>query len=172
MRLRRAIAQSAVLAVLAAGAGFVFNAFSVNGIDPFDHRADVPVIGGAAVDTAGAEAREGIRFIGIGELREMLQSGRMVLDARARSAYESGHIPGALLCDYYDMGRCLDEVLPLLNPYEEIGLYCTGPLCDDAEMLARELYELGYRRLSVFSGGIEAWENEGLPLEEGMPEVP
>jgi len=172
MMFRKAIAQAAVLGILSVAAALVFNAFSANGLNPFDDHSDVPVI---EEPEAGAEedaGREGIRYIELAELREMLRNGLIVLDARTRPAYEAGHIPGALLCDYYDMGHCLDVVLPLLSPYEKIGLYCSGPLCDDAEMLARELYDLGYRKLCVFRGGMEAWEGEGLPVEEGMPEVP
>ena len=37
-------------------------------------------------------------------------------------------------------------------------------------MLARELYTLGYTKLCVFKGGIEAWTEAGLELEYGPEE--
>ena len=61
----------------------------------------------------------------------------------------------------------MDDVIPLLGFEEEFVIYCTGPLCEDSEMLARELYTLGYRKILVFRGGLERWEEDGLPLEDG-----
>ena len=44
---------------------------------------------------------------------------------------------------------------------------CAGPECEDSELLARELYTMGYTNLLVFRGGYEAWTEAGLPVETG-----
>ncbi len=169
MRLRRAIAQAVLVALVAAAAAFIHNALSENGIDPMRDLGEVPVFesgqplqGGAAVEDA-----EGDRLVSLEEFRELMEAGNPVLDARTPDEYRSGHIPGAILCDYYEMGRYFDRVLPRLDPAQRLGVYCSGPSCDDSEMLARELYSMGYTRLCVFKGGIEEWTEAGLPLEYG-----
>jgi rhodanese-related sulfurtransferase len=172
MKLRQAITQAILLAALAALAALAFNAFQPNGIDPFRRQILIPAVdrtGSAAEDSAGAES-EGIRFVSLEELQGIIEGGDPVIDARTEGEYAEGHIPGAILCDYYQMGVYLDEVLPRLSPRMRIGIYCTGPLCDDSEMLARELFVLGYTNLCVFRGGIEEWTEAGLPVETGSGE--
>jgi rhodanese-related sulfurtransferase len=172
MKILRAITQAILLAAVAAGVAFAFNAVQPNGIDPFRRPAEVPVLdrsGGEPRDSTAAP-HEGIAYISLEEFREILDAGDPVLDARTAREYEEGHIPGAILCDYYEMGTYFPKVLPLLAPKMRIGIYCTGPLCDDSEMLARELFTIGYTNLCVFSGGIEEWTDAGLSLETGQGE--
>jgi rhodanese-related sulfurtransferase len=171
MKIKSTITQAAAIVLIGAVAGMINNAFSVNGIDPF-RKLDAPVFDRAETEAAesGREERDGICFVSLDEFREFVETGAPVLDARTSDEYEAGHIPGAMLCDYFELGYYLDIVLPRLNPDEEIGIYCTGPSCDDSEMLARELYAMGYKRLCVFSGGMEEWIEAGLPVEHGPEE--
>jgi rhodanese-related sulfurtransferase len=172
MKMLRAITQGVLLAAVAAGVAFAFNAVQPNGIDPFRRPAEVPVVVGDSTSSPDGPAapHEGIRYVSLEEFREILDAGDPVLDARTDREYEEGHIPGAILCDYYETGNYFEKVLPLLAPRMRIGIYCTGPLCEDSEMLARELYTLGYTNLCVFRGGIEEWTDAGLPLETGQGE--
>jgi rhodanese-related sulfurtransferase len=171
MKIKSAISQAAAIVLIGAVAGMINNAFSVNGIDPF-RKLDVPVFENAETKPGeqGREERDGICFVSLDEFREILDAGSPVLDARTSDEYESGHIPGAILCDYFELGYYLDSVLPRLSPEEEIAIYCSGPSCDDSEMLAKELYSLGYKKLCVFRGGMEEWIEAGLPLEHGAEE--
>ena len=170
--MKKTIAQAAVLVLLGTAAGLVNNALSVNGIDPFRRIGDVPVFeeGDSTASPQSSHDHDGVCIISLDELRRMLDAGDVVIDARTREEYESGHIPGAVLCDYFEMGSYLDRVLPLLSPDDRIGVYCSGPQCDDSEMLARELYSMGYRKLCVFKGGMEEWTERGLPVESGPGE--
>lgn len=163
-RTRYSITQAAVVIMIGVIAAFVHNAFSINGINPFRHIGEVPVID---EQSAGVDV-DGIRLISLEELREAISGGKTVIDARTAAEYEEGHIPGAILLDYYELGRYLSEVVPLLSYEEDIVVYCAGPLCEDSEMLARELYTLGYKRMMVYKGGIEGWQEAGLPLVEGI----
>jgi len=172
MKIKRAIAQAAVLIVSGAAAGLINNAFSVNGIDPFRRIADVPVFEEAGQDTTGSvlEERDGICYVSLKEFQAMIDAGDVVIDARTSDEYETGHVPGAILLDYFEMGYYLDSVLPRLDPNRKIGVYCAGPNCDDSEMLARELYSMGYKKLCVFRGGMEEWNEAGKPVEHGPEE--
>lgn len=159
-RLKYAVAQAVAVLILGFIIAFAGNAISVNGMNPFRKLADVPVVNEGA-DTA----TDGIRTVGLERMREIVQSGAIVIDARTAEEYEEGHLPAAILVDYYEMGRYLDEVLPRISPEQEITLYCAGPDCEDSELLARELYTMGYTNLLIFKGGYEEWIAAGLPVE-------
>ena len=172
MKVKKAIAQAVALVLLGTVAGLVHNAISANGIDPFRKLEDVPVIdnGDKPITEVDSGEHDGICFVSLKEFQEIVDFGYPVIDARTRDEYESGNVPGAILLDYFEMGRYFDSVLPRLSPEDRIGVYCTGPLCDDSEMLARELYSLGYTKLCVFRGGMEEWIEAGLETEHGPEE--
>lgn len=164
-RIRYGIIQAIILTAISVIAAFTFNAFSENGINPFRKMNGVPVVEGFQTEEA-----EGIKVVGLDEFRSLLDGGGIVLDSRTAADYEQGHIPGAMLLDYFEFGSYVDSVTPYLSFDEEFAIYCTGPYCDDSELLARELFALGYRKINVFRGGIEGWTEAGLPLETGMHE--
>lgn len=163
-RVRRVVLEAAAIIAFSLVVSFGFNSFYRSGINPFKMPAKVPL----ASDSAGA-ATEGIKIITLEEARQFVASRGTVLDARRRGDFEAGHIPGALLFDYYDMGRYRDQVLPLLSSDREIMAYCSEVSCDDSELLAKELYSLGFKKLLVFKGGFAEWSGAGLPVEKGTP---
>lgn len=160
--LKNAILQAIALLALALIVGFVFNSFSRNGINPFRQLAKVP----AAADSTRAQTG-GVRIIDLEEAKRVVESGARIIDARRKEDYTEGHIPGAILFDYYDMGSYRDQVLPLLSPEQEIMVYCSEVSCDDSELLAKELYLLGYAKLLVFKGGFAEWSGAHLSVERG-----
>lgn len=160
--LRNAILQAVAIVVVSVVVGFAFNSFSRNKINPLKMPAKVPV----SADSAQAGA-EGIRIIDLEEARRVVESGASVIDARRKDEYDEGHIPGAILFDYYDMGTYRDQVLPLLSNEGEIMVYCSEATCDDSELLAKELYLLGFTKLLIFKGGFAEWSSAGLPVERG-----
>jgi rhodanese-related sulfurtransferase len=159
-RLKKALLQAAALLIIGLIVAFAHNALSVNGINPFRRIADVPVV----ADPDAGEA-EGIRFIDLDEVIAYMDEDAILVDARTKAEYEEGHIPGAILFDYYEMGRYMRETLPFLDPARRTIVYCYGPDCDDAELLSRELYMLGFTDLLVFRGGFEAWMESGRVIE-------
>jgi rhodanese-related sulfurtransferase len=161
-RLKIAVLQAATLLMIGLIVSFAHNSFSVNGINPFREVDEVPVLNDPAPDETN-----GIRIVDLSGLEEALAEGALLIDARTKTEYEEGHIPGAILIDYYEMGRYLKEVLPTLDPSLRTIVYCYGPDCEDAELLARELYMLGFTDLSVYKGGYEDWVDSGGTIEGG-----
>ena len=159
-----AIIQALGLAALAVAAALVFNALYPKGINPFNRPVNVPV---SPDSTQAGEG--GIGIISLDEARELVESGTIVLDARRKEDFDEGHIPGAVLFDYYDMGTYRDQVIPRLSNDQFIMVYCSEPSCDDSELLAKELFALGYTRLVVFKGGFAEWSAAGLPVEGVAP---
>ena len=159
-----AIVQALVILAVAVVAGLTFNTLSPKGINPFKRPAHVPVSSDSTPVRDG-----GIRLIELDEARRVVGSDASVIDARRKEDFEEGRIPGAMLLDYYDMGTYKDQVLPSLSSDRLIMVYCSEVSCDDSELLAKELYSLGFTRLVVFKGGFAEWSAAGLPVERGAP---
>lgn len=94
----------------------------------------------------------------------------LILDARKQAEFEAGHIPGARLCDSHRQESYLPSIRPLLKDAFEIIVYCAGGECEDSIFLATDLV---YREgadpdaIRIFEGGMEAWRNANLPIEQG-----
>ena len=92
------------------------------------------------------------------------------VDARDEGAFNEEHIPGALLVDYWKLGRYLPEVLPQLGSAGVIIIYCSGGGCEDSRLLATSLIidqDLSADSIYVYEGGIESWIANGKRLTEG-----
>jgi len=162
-RLKSAVLQAITLLLVGLIVSFAHNSYSVNGINPFREVAEVPVLTEPEFD-----GTDGIRIIDLGGLEKAFAEGALLIDARTKTEYKEGHIPGAFLIDYYELGRYLKELLPTLDPARRTIVYCYGPDCEDAELLARELYMLGFTDLHVYRGGYEDWVDSGRTIEGGL----
>ncbi len=127
----------------------------------------MPVVEDVKPDEPAEAAPEAIRVIDLQRFAGVVDSGRVVIDARTAADYREGHVPGAILLDYYEFGRHIASVTPYLDFESEIAIYCSGPMCEDSELLAKELFAMGYFRILVYRGGFEGWEEAGMPVERG-----
>ncbi len=163
MKIRNVLIQTVAVCGISTAIAFTYNGFSDNGINPFIKAAN----GEIALDSDnGVDGSIGV--IRLKQFRTMSEKKSVFLDARTESDYIEGHIPGAILFDYYQFGRFADKVLPLLDPESEIIVYCSSPVCDSSSFLARELFALGYLNVYVYKEGFSNWEKEGLPVEKGL----
>lgn len=95
------------------------------------------------------------------------QGEALFLDVRTPAEFEEAHIEGALL-----------HPLTELNP-EEIKRHAQGKrsvflICRSggrARQAAEKLAAHGLSGLRVMSGGMQAWENEGLPVNRGRATI-
>ncbi|MFO7914199.1 MAG: rhodanese-like domain-containing protein [Candidatus Krumholzibacteriales bacterium] len=161
--LKIAIVQSVIIAAIALVLAFSYNSVSESGIDPFRDRS-----GREDVNRKYREGDFGVEIIDMERMLKILDRGAILIDARTEEAYNKGHIPGAILFDYYMFSKYIDMVLPQLDPTRNTVIYCSSPSCGIAEQLARELYSLGYENLHVFKGGFSTWEERGRPVERGI----
>ena len=93
----------------------------------------------------------------VSEAKAMIDSkpSLVVLDVRAQSEYDSGHIGNAKLIPVGELGGRLDE----LNKTDEILVYCkSGGRSSTASQL---LADNGFLYVYNMLGGITAWKNEG-----------
>jgi rhodanese-related sulfurtransferase len=50
-----------------------------------------------------------------------------------------------------------------------IVVYCSGPACPQSRAAAEKLVALGFTQVQLFEGGLEAWRDAGLALEQLAP---
>lgn len=91
--------------------------------------------------------------------REIDNENMLILDVRGQEEYKSLHIPGAL---HIPMGFILDRLdeIPREKP---IAIHCESGT--RSQVVASLLQREGYTYIFNMSGGIERWQNDGLPTE-------
>jgi rhodanese-related sulfurtransferase len=74
-------------------------------------------------------------------------------------AYQAKRIPGSI---HFNTPA---ELLAGLNKDDEIVVYCSNPSCLASIAVYRRLVAKGYTNVRRYAGGLEDWEDAGLPLE-------
>jgi rhodanese-related sulfurtransferase len=149
------------LAIVALVLGLMFNRFRAAPLParyvPKEVRLQSVV---AALNGAATKPAE-IRYVLLDEFSEMLaRTPPLVLDARPEELYQRGHIPGALplppetFQKFYEQHRTRLEV----DKAQALVVYCQGAECEDSELVAKALTELGFRNVSILAGGWDGWQ--------------
>jgi thiosulfate/3-mercaptopyruvate sulfurtransferase len=117
------------------------------------------------------------------------RSGTFIVDARDRSAFVAGHIPGAAHLEVNALSDKQDGVVGLLKPRGELltafaasGLRPDDDIVvytglDDASdlILGTRLFWIlehsGFPRVRLLNGGLAKWKAEGRPTETGESAV-
>ena len=100
--------------------------------------------------------------------------------------YQAGHIPGAV---FFDIEALSDHTSPLPHmmpraeafavAMRELGVSSDKHLVvyDEGNLFSAPrawwmLRTFGVGKVSIVAGGLEGWRRDGLPLEQGLPELP
>ena len=86
-------------------------------------------------------------------------------DARSAGDFQGSHIKDALNLPYRSPRGVKNEILKKIPKERAIRVYCQNAQCSLAERLARQLLQLGYKQVFIFTAGLDAWAEAGLPLE-------
>lgn len=81
----------------------------------------------------------------------------LIIDARSKSEYDSGHIPGAISMPSIDFYRILPDFEKSHNQSTAIIVYCASRHCGISHTIAEKLNEAGYTNVSVYRGGMQEW---------------
>ena len=95
------------------------------------------------------------------EFKQKLSTNVVLLDVRTPGEYSSGFIEGAVNLDFKsaDFSQRLDS----LDKARTYLLYCAaGARSDKAAAMMREK---GFRAVSHLEGGLDAWSEEGGPVQ-------
>jgi sulfur-carrier protein adenylyltransferase/sulfurtransferase len=94
--------------------------------------------------------------------REIADTGTVLLDTREQHEYDEAHIEGAELVPPSEVSARIDALAP--DTGKRVVLYCRSG--NRSARAAEELAELGYTNLAHLTGGILAWQEQGLPVVE------
>lgn len=84
----------------------------------------------------------------------------IVLDVRTAEEFAEGHLPGAIMVDFY--ADDFSDQLAELDPDAPYLLYCrSGNRSGQTQAIMREL---GFTDVADVDGGVIAWAEAGLPL--------
>lgn len=99
------------------------------------------------------------------DLKVMLDSGSnvIVVDARAPSAYDVEHIPGAVSIPHRSMSA---ESTAHLDRSALIVTYCDGIGCNASTKGALAMARLGFT-VKELLGGLDWWKRDGHPTSVG-----
>ena len=92
----------------------------------------------------------------------------LFLDARAKSEYDQGHIPGALPFPAGETEKYFAMYEPQIRKAKKLITYCHGIGCRLSEKAAKFLVEdKKMKNVAVFFGGEPQWRDAKLPMETG-----
>lgn len=114
----------------------------------------------SAVISKGVFVEE-IKTISREELKEKLDRGddfKLVMTL-GEWAYRLSRIPGSINVSN------LRQAQSVLDPSEEIVVYCSDVQCLASRAAYRYLTETGFKNVRRYAGGLSDWEAAGLPLE-------
>jgi hydroxyacylglutathione hydrolase len=107
----------------------------------------------------------GIRQVQPGELSELIKEGKAtVIDVRATSEWDEGHIPGVRNIPLGHIAEHADE-LPREGP---LVLHCQGG--GRSSIAASVLKGKGFENVANLAGGFQAWEKQGHRVRKGEAE--
>ena len=158
--MKKFLIQVCTIVILSIAIGLVFNRFQDSPLQVF--KAFNP----DQVQDAAEDLSAFFNEIDAETVTGMMDADMAVLlDARTRENYNNGHLPKAISLPISDFNQAYNEVSPLLNTDKAIIIYCIGVHCIDSSLLAKELYQKGFREIFVYKGGIEDWTAQNLPIE-------
>ena len=95
------------------------------------------------------------------QLKQKLDRGDKfkLVNALGEWAFNAKHIPGSI-----NISK-IEDAKKILNPSEEIIIYCSNPSCIASIIGYQLLTRMGYKNVRRYAGGIVDWEEAGYPLE-------
>jgi len=95
----------------------------------------------------------------------------VIVDARAESDFDRGHIPGAinLPWDAFERKFHAFRAFMMSRSPTRIVVYCSSDACSDSSSVRKALYMLGYRNTGVLKGGWSLWTELLLPIDRDIP---
>ena len=83
------------------------------------------------------------------------------VDARGVDAYETGHIPGAVLLNEDDWDNLVVGLLDRWNPELTVVVYCSSSSCNASQSVALRLTnDFQFDNIYVLKDGWNAWQNK------------
>lgn len=118
-----------------------------------------------------SEKQDDITYLSLEALQNIIQSKSKILliDGRSESAYQKGHILGAVNIPYMQRDYLSEQLLSNVARETPIIVYCSGKHCNTSVELAKFLSQkFGFIHVRVFAGGWEEWIKGKNPIQTGF----
>jgi rhodanese-related sulfurtransferase len=120
----------------------------------------------AAADSHSSSSALSEGLISIEKIKQaMSDPAIIIIDARAETAFNDGHISGAINVPYDRFTEYYDFLLASVPMDATVICYCWSPTCDFSDQLAQELRFMGYTNVLICREGWDAWQEAGYPSE-------
>lgn len=120
-----------------------------------------------------ARARTAVREIPPAAVKDGVESGEieLVVDVREPREWQEGHVPGArnVPRGFLELKADTESTVadPVLARREaSVVVYCTKGPGARSLLAAETLSEMGFANVAVLAGGLNAWREAGLPVDE------
>lgn len=105
------------------------------------------------------DAKSRITECDVGEARNRIEQGAVLIDVREDNEFEAGHARGARHIGRGIIERDIIEAFP--DKSTELILYCGGGY--RSALAADMLQKMGYTNVLSMDGGWKAWKESGAP---------
>jgi 3-mercaptopyruvate sulfurtransferase SseA len=120
------------------------------------------------VETCSIEEQAAlVQRMSIEEALELVgQPGVTFVDARETTAFEAGHVPGALSLPAAEAAGILEVQTVPIPPDDLVITYCDTKACERSEFLGVLLRDrAGCQQVRVLAGGWSSWVEASAPIE-------
>lgn len=105
-----------------------------------------------------------VQIIDARELKSLIESHEefTLVNVLDEEYFNREHISGSINLPVAHLKELAGGVIPDLE--EKIIVYCASEPCSASTDGTRKLVEMGYKNVTEFAGGIEAWKEAGYQL--------
>lgn len=112
---------------------------------------------------AGCSHSQNITSLDVARFEKQMQakSDKIILDVRTAEEFVEGHIPGAVMIDYYKSD--FRQQINKLDKTKTVFVYCASGVRSNSA--AKILTQSGFTEVYNLQGGMNAWYRSGKPVE-------
>ncbi|NNM51906.1 MAG: sulfurtransferase [Pseudomonadales bacterium] len=111
-----------------------------------------------------ALAKAKIQEVTVDQATPVLKGADFLLDVREPDEYAAGHLPGAISIPRGVLEFILSSHAAFAARDLNMVVYCKTS--GRAALAACAMLDMGYRQVISISGGFDAWQAAGLPIEQ------
>jgi rhodanese-related sulfurtransferase len=139
----------------------------VNYFHPKGLQLTVPYSPETIQNQTVAESLSGPQSIDIKEAASCYgKKDYLFVDARSEADYDICHIKNAINLPEHNFDKYLDAFMTKTHPQQKLITYCGAADCPLGSHLAEKLFFMGFENVFHLVGGMDAWQNENLPVEQ------
>lgn len=99
------------------------------------------------------------------EAKRLHENGAIFIDVRDRSAWDYGHISGAMHLNFVDGSLALLYVSEVVSKETPLVFYCDNSLMPTAAMASFFAMNWGYRNIYFYRDGYFSWLASDFPID-------